>query len=139
MQAYPARAAQAYIQTQVNSRSPLELVVLLYEGLIRFTGEARGAIERGDLTAKRTSMSRALAVLSELQSTLNMPEGGELAQSLDGLYTYINGRLLDASMQNDVSPLDETIKLANTLREAWIEIAARDLAGAAAAPAQARP
>jgi flagellar protein FliS len=132
MQAYPARAAQTYIQTQVNSRSPLELVVMLYEGLIRFTTEARGAIERRDLAAKRTAMSRALAVLSELQSTLNMNDGGDLARSLDGLYSYMNARMLDASMQNDVVPLDETLKLAGTLREAWIEIAARDAAGTAA-------
>jgi flagellar secretion chaperone FliS len=132
MQAYPARAAQTYIQTQVNSRSPLELVVMLYEGLIRFTTEARGAIERRDLAAKRTAMSRALAVLSELQSTLNMNDGGDLARSLDGLYSYMNARMLDASMQNDVAPLDETLKLAGTLREAWIEIAARDAAGTAA-------
>jgi flagellar protein FliS len=125
MQAYAARGAQAYIQTQVNSRSPLELVVMLYEGLGRFTGEARSAIERGDLTGKRAAVSRALAILSELQSTLNMAEGGELAASLDGLYTYMNGRLLDGSMKNDVTAFDETVKLVGTLRDAWAEIAAR--------------
>ena len=125
MQGYAARGAQTYIQTHVNSRSPLELVVMLYEGLGRFAGEARAAIDRGDLTAKRAAMSRALAILSELQSTLNMEEGGEVARSLDGLYTYMNGRLLDASMKNEVTPLDETIRLASTLREAWEEIAAR--------------
>lgn len=119
--------AQAYIQTQVSSRSPLELVVMLYEGLIRFTGEARGAIERRDLAAKRAAMSRALAIVSELQSTLNMAEGGELAASLDNLYTYINGRLLDASMQNVIEPLDETLKLVATLRDAWSEIASREI------------
>jgi flagellar secretion chaperone FliS len=137
MQGHAARGAQAYIQTHVNSRSPLELVVMLYEGLIRFTGDARSAIERRDLVAKRAAMSRALAVLAELQSTLNMSEGGDVAQSLDGLYTYMNGRLLDGSMKNDVAPLDETLKLAGTLREAWAEIAARGAAEPMAS--QARP
>ncbi len=112
---------------------------MLYEGLIRFTGEARAAIERRDLVAKRAAMSRALAVVSELQSTLNMAEGGELATSLDNLYTYINGRLLDASMQNTVEPLDETLKLASTLRDAWSEIASREIAEASAVSAAARP
>lgn len=136
LQPLAGRGAQAYIQTQVSSRSPLELVVLLYEGLIRFTGEARSAIERRDLVAKRTAMSRALSVLSELQSTLNMSEGGELAESLDNLYTYINGRLLDGSMQNNVEPLDETLKLAATLRDAWSEIASREIVeGSSAGPA----
>src|SRR5262245_21055202 len=119
MQAYAARGAQAYAQTHVTSRSPLELVVMLYEGLGRFVGEARGAVEHGDLGAKRAAVSRALAILSELQSTLNMTDGGELAQSLDGLYGYINGRLLDGSMKNEVAAFDETLKLVNTLREAW--------------------
>ena len=125
MQGYSARGAQAYAQTHVNSRSPLELVVMLYEGLGRFVGEARSAIDRGDIAAKRAAVSRALAILSELQSTLNMTEGGELALSLDGLYTYMNGRLLDGSMKNDVAPFDETVKLVGTLREAWSEIASR--------------
>jgi flagellar protein FliS len=125
MQAYAARGAQAYVQTHVTSRSPLELVVMLYEGLGRFVGEARAAIDRGDLTGKREAVSRALAILSELQSTLNMSEGGELATSLDGLYAYMNGRLLDGSMKNDVAPFDETVKLVDTLRQAWSEIASR--------------
>ena len=139
LQALAGRGAQAYIQTQVSSRSPLELVVMLYDGLIRFTGEARTAIERRDLVAKRAAMSRALAVLSELQSTLNMTEGGELATSLDNLYAYINGRLLDASMQNAVEPLDETAKLVTTLRDAWSEIASRALAEGTSAGTAARP
>jgi flagellar protein FliS len=139
MQGVAGRGAQAYIQTQISSRSPLELVVMLYEGLIRFSGEARSAIERGDLVAKRAAMSRALAIVSELQSTLNMAEGGELATSLDNLYTYINGRLLDASMQNTVEPLDETLKLASTLRDAWSEIANREIAEASTVSAAARP
>jgi flagellar protein FliS len=139
LQALAGRGAHAYIQTQVSSRSPLELVVMLYEGLIRFAGEARGAIERRDLVAKRASMSRALAILSELQSTLNMTDGGELAVSLDNLYTYINGRLLEASMQNAVEPIDETLRLVSTLRDAWSEIAGREIADSASAGTPARP
>jgi flagellar protein FliS len=128
MQAYPARAAQAYLQTHVQSRSPLELVVMLYDGLLRFLGEAGTAIDAADLAGKRDAISKALAVLSELQSTLNMEQGGEVASSLDALYTYVNGRLLDASMQNDRSPLDESARLLRTLREAWAEIATREVA-----------
>ena len=128
MQAYPVRAAQAYLQTHVQSRSPLELVVMLYDGLLRFLGDAGGAIDGGDLPAKRDAISKALAVLSELQSTLNMEQGGEVATSLDALYTYVNGRLLDASMQNDRAPLDESARLLRTLREAWAEIATREVA-----------
>jgi flagellar protein FliS len=128
MQAYPARAAQAYLQTHVQSRSPLELVVMLYDGLLRFLGEAGAAIESQSLPTKRESISKALAVLSELQSTLNMEQGGDVAVSLDALYTYVNGRVLEASIQNDRGPLDECARLLRTLREAWAEIASREVA-----------
>ena len=127
MQAYPARAAQTYLQTHVQSRSPLELVVMLYDGLLRFLGDAGSAIESGNVAGRRDAISRALAVLSELQSTLNMEQGGEVAASLDALYTYLNGRLLDASLNNDRAPIDESARLLRTLRGAWAEIAARDV------------
>jgi flagellar protein FliS len=130
MQAYPARAAQAYLQTHVQSRSPLELVVMLYDGLLRFLGDAGSAIDSRDLPGKRDGISKALAVLSELQSTLNMEQGGEVASSLDALYTYVNGRLLDATMQNDRGPLDESARLLRPLREAWAEIAQQEVAPA---------
>ena len=131
MQGLPARAAQAYVQTHVQSRSPLELVVMLYDGLLRFIGEAQSALASQDLHGKREAMSRALAILSELQSTLNMEHGGDLAQSLDALYTYINGRLLEGSLQNDPLPLDECARLLRPLREAWSEIAAQDVCAGA--------
>jgi len=134
MNAAMARGAEAYRQTEVQSRSPLELVVMLYDGALRFIGEAREAIERHDLPAKRGAMSRALAVVSELQSTLNLAEGGQVAASLDGLYTYVNGRLLDANMKGDVAALDECVRLITPLRDAWTQVAA-----AAPADGTARP
>jgi len=113
----------SYRQTQVQSRTPLELVVMLYDGALKFMSAARDAIERRDIPARRDAISRALAIVSELQSTLNMEQGGELARSLDDLYGYANMRLLDAASQNDVAPINEVHKLFTTLREAWSEIA----------------
>lgn len=136
MQAYPARAAQTYLQTHVQSRSPLELVVMLYDGLLRFLGEAGVAIDTGNVAGRRDAVSRALAVLSELQSTLNMDKGGDVASSLDALYTYVNGRLLDASLKNDRAPLDESARLLRTLRDAWAEIAEREVGPAASGAAR---
>jgi flagellar protein FliS len=131
-QGLQARGANAYVQTHIQSRSPLELVVMLYDGALRFMGDARSAIERHDLASKRTSMSRALAVLGELQSTLNMEQGGQVSLQLDALYTYVHGRMLEATMRNDVAALDECMRLLGTLRSGWAEIAAREAAPAAA-------
>ena len=123
MQVSMARAAQAYQTTHVQSQSPLEMVVLLYDGAIRFTRAAAEAMERGDLVAKRDAMSRALAIVAELQSTLNMDEGGEVALSLDHLYAYVTGLLIEANARKDPAPLHESIGLFTSLRDAWAAIA----------------
>lgn len=133
MPALATQASNAYRQTEVQSRTPLELVVMLYDGALTFLGVARSAIERNDIAARREAISRTIAILSELQSTLDMDQGGALSESLDRLYTYLNGRLIDASFKRDVRPIDETIRLLTTLRDAWADIARQ----AQAAPAQA--
>lgn len=122
MQASMARGAQAYYQNHIQCQSPLELVVLLYDGAIRFLRLAADAMQRRDLVAKRDAMSRSLAILAELQNTLDMEAGGEVAHRLDALYTYINGRLLEANMNNRPEPVEEAIRLLTPLRSAWVEI-----------------
>jgi flagellar protein FliS len=124
MQAVMARGAQAYYQTQIQSQSPLELVVMLYDGALRFLQMAADATRRNDLVAKREGMSRSLAIIGELQNTLNLREGGEVALSLDRLYTYITGRLVDANAKKDPVPIDEAIRLLRPVRDAWAQIAA---------------
>ena len=128
-----ARAARAYQATMVRSRSPLELVVMLYEGAIRFLTEAKGAIERRDLVVKRDAISRALAIISELQSSLNFADGGDVAVTLDGLYTHMNGQLLEANMHIDAAPIDEVLGLLGPLRESWHTIATQATQTAAGA------
>jgi flagellar protein FliS len=118
------KGAQAYLQTQVQSRTPVELVVMLYDGAIRFLGQARDAMATGDLVAKRHALSRGLAIVQELQHMLNMEAGGEVAERLDGLYTYILGRCYEANTQRDTKGLEEAIKLLAPLRDAWASVAA---------------
>jgi flagellar protein FliS len=119
------KGAHAYLQTQVQSRTPVELVVMLYDGAITSLGQARDAMAAGDLVAKRHALSRGLAIVQELQHMLNMDAGGEVAARLDGLYTYILGRCYDANAQRDASGLEESIKLLTPLRDAWAAIAAQ--------------
>lgn len=119
------KGAQAYLQTQVQSRTPIELVVLLYDGAIRFLGQARDAMATGDMVAKRHALSRGLAIVQELQNMLNMEAGGEVAERLDGLYTYILGRCYEANARRDGAGLEESIKLLTPLRDAWAAVAAQ--------------
>ncbi|MGE3507436.1 MAG: flagellar export chaperone FliS [Vicinamibacterales bacterium] len=117
------RATDAYRQTEVRSRTPLELVVMLYDGALQFMSVADEAIRRRDIAGRKTAISKALAIISELQSTLNMDQGGEIAASLDELYRWSSVRLLDATAQNDTAPLEEVIGVFRTLRDGWSGIA----------------
>jgi flagellar protein FliS len=118
-----SRAAQTYRRVESESRSPLELVVMLYDGALRFVNDARAAHARKDLRARGKAISKALAIIGELQNTLDMKKGGAVAEQLDNLYTYINSRLLDVTLKNDIGACDEVHKLLTTLREAWSQVA----------------
>lgn len=122
------RGADAYRRTEVQSSSPLELVVLLYDGAIRFVLEARQAIAMKDVRARTGAVTRALAIIAELQNTLNLQEGGEIARELDRLYAYMSGRLLDVTAKADDEAAKEVHKLLQTLRDGWSQIAARGAA-----------
>jgi flagellar protein FliS len=114
---------KAYRQTEVQSRTPVELVVMLYDGALRFAALGSEAQRRGDIRARRDATTRLLAVLSELQSTLDLERGGDVAASLDALYTYMSHRVLAATMNNDAAPLEEIQRLLTPLREAWLAMA----------------
>lgn len=118
-----AQALARYRTTQVQASSPLEQVVLLYDGAIKFMDAARAAIDRRDIAARRDALSRAMAIVGELKSTLDMERGGEVAQSLDRLYGYVTTRLLDAAMHQNGQAIDECRKLFDTLREGWRTVA----------------
>lgn len=125
-----ARGAQAYYQTHVQSRSPLELVVMLYDGALRFLDQASEAMGRRDMATKGAALSRALAILAELQSTLNVEQGGEVAAQLDELYTHMTARLIEANLKREQGPIDEVVTLLRPLRDAWVEIASKSASAA---------
>ena len=137
MGAIATRGIDSYRQTEIQSRSPLELVVMLYDGALRFTADAREAMVRHDIRTRQQNLSRALAIVSELQSTLDMETGGEVAQHLDKLYGFVRDRLIDASVNQDLQPLDEARRVLTTLREGWLAIS-RASATAAATSSLAR-
>ena len=117
------RGAEAYRQTEAKSRSPLELVVMLYDGALRFVAEAQEADANGKIALRGKAISKTLAIVGELQSTLNIAQGGEIARELDRLYSYIQGRLLDVTAKKDRTALPEVHKLLSTVRDSWAQIA----------------
>jgi flagellar secretion chaperone FliS len=116
------RGADAYRRIQVESRSPMELVVMLYDGALRFTGEARDAIARKDVRARTEATRRIVDIVMELQNTLNVAEGGAIAAELDRLYSYVLSKLLEVT-RGDAAAADEVYKLLTTLREGFSQAA----------------
>lgn len=123
MYAPTPRGAAAYQRTQVQTGTPLELVVKLYDAAITNLVKAHESAARGDLVGKRDAVSKVLAILSELQSALDMKSGGEIATSLDALYTYVVGRVIDFNTRKNVASLEEAQRLMSTLRDGWQQIA----------------
>ena len=117
------RGADVYRRTEAESRSPLELVVMLYDGALRFLSEARAGIDRGDRVATSNGLSRAMNVILELQNSLNVQASGDVARRLDAMYTYITGRLVDATVKKDYDAIDESRKLLETMRDGWVQVA----------------
>jgi flagellar protein FliS len=117
------RGAAAYRQVEAQSRSPLELVVMLYDGALARLSEAGTAADAGDVRARGTAVTKALAIIGSLQETLNVRDGGPVAAELDRLYTYSSQRLLDVTLKQDVSGIREVHGLLAPLRDAWEQIA----------------
>lgn len=119
----PPNPFQKYQAVAVETASPLQLVVMLYDGAIRFCGAAEDALHRGDAETARERIGRAQAILEELVGSLDVEAGGELAQNLYRLYEYMNFRLIEASVRQAPEPVAEVARLLRELRLAWAELA----------------
>ena len=126
------RAAHAYLQTQVTTTSPGNILLLLYDGAVKFLNRAKDGLAANDMAAKGIAISKALDIINELDSTLNLDKGGELAANLHNLYFFCNSRLVMANLKKDAKMIDEVIKILTGLRSAYAEIVSLPEAQAAA-------
>jgi len=124
-----ANASNAYRRTQAEAGTPLELVVMLYDGALRFLSQAQDAMAARDIKARHIALDRTLAIVGHLQSTLDIERGGSLAEELDRLYNYMSGKLLEGAARNDPGALAEVSGLLVNLRDAWHTIASAPAAG----------
>jgi flagellar protein FliS len=114
----------AYKQNAITTQSRGRLVVLLYEGAIKFLRQAVKALQAGDMATKGQYISKALAVIGELDCALDMDQGGEIAQHLRSLYQFMYKHLGAANMKHDPQMLEEIISLLEELNEGWKAITA---------------
>ena len=114
---------QAYQNTAVTTQSKGRLVVMLYEGAIRFIKLAQKEIDNRNYEAKGKYLSKAQDIVFELNAVLDMDAGGEIAQNLRSLYMYMNRRLSEANISLDKEILNEVIALLEELNNSWKAIA----------------
>ena len=114
-----------YREMEIKTATPEMVIVKLYEGALRFLRQARDCQESGQVAGRATALAKALAIVNELQQSLNLEQGGEIAKNLDSLYFYVTDRLLEANVRGTVQPLDEASSVLTTLNEAWVEISKR--------------
>jgi flagellar protein FliS len=113
------RTASPYQEHVVTSAEPIKLVELLYEGAVRFILRGRQSIADGDIEGAHNNILRAYAIVAELQATLNLSEGGEIAANLERCYEYALFLLQDANIRKVQQPLDDALRVIEPLLEAW--------------------
>lgn len=118
-----ASYAQIGLSTSVESASPHQLILLLFDGAAVALTTAKYAMEEQNIPAKGSAISKAIAIISDgLQASLDRDSGGELAGRLYALYEYMSARLLYANINNDIMVLDEVRNLLGEIHEAWRQI-----------------
>jgi flagellar protein FliS len=108
-----------YQTVAIQTASTGELVLLLYDGAIRFLAEATFAIEQRRLDAASTSLFKAQEVVLELYAGLDYEQGGDLASNLSRLYIYMYETLLKANLKKDLEQIESVGKLLHELRAVW--------------------
>jgi len=118
-----APGLSAYTQTNIESivheATPHRLIEMLFKGAKDALAQAVGAIDRGDLEAKSMKISKAAEIILNLRTYLDKEKGGELADNLNELYTYMATSLIDANRPNDTEKLREIASLIDTVSDGW--------------------
>jgi flagellar protein FliS len=120
---YAGNQTAAYKQQSILTAPPGRLVVMLYDGCLRFLRRAEAAAEAGERPRMTDGVSRATAIIMELNATLDMERGGEIAANLRSLYFFLHRHLIDASREGSADKVRQAITLVAELRGAFAEAA----------------
>ena len=121
-----------YQQNQISTASPERILLMLYDGAIRFTRRAIQGVEENNFEQRRVGISKTMAIIAEFSNSLNHEVGGKIAEDLDSLYDFMLRQLTGANLDNDIEKLKVVEKLLMDLRGTWaeaIEINKKEQAG----------
>ncbi len=116
-------ATKSYRNTNVLSADPLKLVRMCYEGAIGSLKLSRDAYIARDYEAKAKALAKTLAIIHELNTSLDMKRGGDVAKNLRGLYLYMTQALTEADLKRNLKVFDEVIHMLEELESAWKALA----------------
>jgi flagellar protein FliS len=119
-----ATVKQAYTESSVLTASREQLVVMLYDGGIRFLRQSAEALRHGQREQSRAKMQRAEAIIDELNWSLDMSYG-QIPENLRMIYLFCKRQLIKANLESDPNRIDAVARLLAQLRESWATIAAR--------------
>ncbi len=111
---------QAYKNNSVSTASPGELTLMLYNGCLKFLGKAKIAIAEKNIQEKNVNLQKAQKIIHELMVTLNM--NIEISQTMMQMYEYMNHRLIDANLLNDVQIIEEVEGYVLEFRDTWKQV-----------------
>jgi len=110
------------VQSKVAASTPHKLISMLLEGALKKIAIASGATKRGDVAQKGSSLSGAIRIIDSLRASLDMEKGGEIADNLTALYSYMERRLLEANQKSDVAIMSEVSALLTEIKSSWDQI-----------------
>jgi len=113
------KGSQAYKKASVTTKDQGTLILMLYDGTIRYLKIAVNKIQQKDLESAHNAISKAKAIISELMTSLNAEQAGRVGASLKSLYVYMFNRLIDANIQKNAEYVEEVCGLMSELREGW--------------------
>lgn len=114
-----AIAYGAYRRSEIETLTPRDLLVKLFEGMERYIEQAALAMDNRHLEMATKNTQRIRDILFELQSTLNFEAGGEVAKHLDALYTWMTSETIEAGMKKDSARLRQLQRVIRPLLEGW--------------------
>jgi flagellar protein FliS len=118
-------ALGSYQTVSVGTADPADLVVQLYDGALRFLRKAQKAAAAGKQPEVATAVNRAHHIIAELESTLDVEKGGEVAEKLEALYTFLLRHLTVGLLEKNPNTIDEAIAILEPLREGFDAARAR--------------
>lgn len=116
-----SNAMNAYMQNSINTASREKLLLMLYEGLVRFIRQGIAGIDEKDTNKANTNFKKAQNIIAEFMVSLNVKAGGDMAKNLNLLYDYMKRRLVEANINKDKTIAEEILGYAEELKSAFEE------------------